>query len=33
MKDLCDTGILEAKKDGRDVFYVNNDLVNILAGY
>ena len=32
MKDLCDAGILEAKKDGRNVFYVNNELVNILAG-
>jgi Fic family protein len=32
MQDLCNIGILEAKKEGRDVFYVNNDLVNILAG-
>jgi Fic family protein len=32
MRDLCNTGILEAKKEGRDVFYANNDLVNILAG-
>ncbi len=32
MKSLVDLGILSAKIDGREVYYVNNDLIRILEG-
>ena len=30
MTELCESGILSARQDGKDVFYVNNDLLRIL---
>lgn len=32
VKELIQLGILSAKEDGREVFYVNNDLIRILQG-
>lgn len=32
MKELVQMGVLSANEDGREVFYVNNDLVRILQG-
>ena len=32
MQDLCKLGVLSTKKEGREVFYINNDLLNILSG-
>jgi Fic family protein len=30
--ELVDAKILSSSKDGKDVYYINDDLVNILAG-
>ena len=32
MAELCDAGILSQKQDGRNVLYINNDLLRILTG-
>ena len=32
MQQLIELGVLSSREDGREVFYINNDLVNILQG-
>lgn len=32
MKSLVDLGILSSRQDGREVYYINNDLIRILEG-
>jgi len=32
MKELCRIGVLTEKREGREVYYVNHDLINILSG-
>lgn len=32
MTELCEAGILSQKQDGKNVLYINNDLLRILAG-